>query len=80
MYIYVSVLYIVLLDMPKFALDRLKRMFDYNIIGGKYNRATLLLETVQELCKEYKLEIKDYWTSALILGITDTYYKYILTC
>ncbi len=43
-------------------------MFDYTILGGKYNRATLVLNTVQILCKHNKLNIGDRWKSALVLG------------
>jgi farnesyl diphosphate synthase len=40
----------------------------FSCTGGKYNRATLCIETVQELCRVNSLNIKEYWNESLILG------------
>jgi len=53
---------------PQYALDRLKKMFDYTILGGKYYRATLVLNTVQSLAKESGADIDKVWDQALVLG------------
>lgn len=53
---------------PAFALERLQRMFDYTILGGKYYRATLVLNTLQELCKESGKDIETVWEGGLVLG------------
>lgn len=53
---------------PAFALDRLKRMFDYTIIGGKYYRATLVLNTLQQLSAESGADIEKVWEGGLVLG------------
>jgi len=55
-------------EFPEFALQRLQRMFDYNVKGGKYWRATLVLNTVQELCKQSGSNIDRKWEQALVLG------------
>lgn len=55
-------------DMPDTAIQRLHRMFDYNIIGGKYYRACLVTGTVQAICTAKNLPIEKYWEAALQLG------------
>lgn len=53
---------------PDTAIQRLHRMFDYNILGGKYYRACLVTSTIQSICQSKGLPIDKYWESALQLG------------
>ena len=53
---------------PAFALERLQRLFDYTILGGKYYRATLVLNTLQELAQESGQNIDNMWEGGLVLG------------
>jgi len=55
-------------DLPDSAIARLHRMFDYNVLGGKYYRACLVLQTIQAICRHRDLDIDDYWESGLVAG------------
>ena len=55
-------------SLPDSAIQRLHRMFDYNILGGKYYRATLVLQTIQAICRQKQLDIDEYWESGLVAG------------
>ena len=55
-------------DLPDSAIARLHRMFDYNVIGGKYYRACLVLQTIQAICRHRNLDIELYWESGLVAG------------
>ena len=55
-------------DLPDSAIARLHRMFDYNIVGGKYYRACLVLQTIQAICRHRQLDIEQYWESGLVAG------------
>lgn len=55
-------------DMPSFAVARLARLLDYTILGGKYYRATLVLNTVQQLSRERGTDVELVWDKALVLG------------
>ena len=53
---------------PEFALQRLQRLFDYTILGGKYYRATLVLNTMQKLAHESGRDIDQVWEQGLVMG------------
>jgi hypothetical protein len=53
---------------PEEALKRLQTMFDYTIQGGKYWRATLVLNTMQQLALEQGANIEKTWEGGLVLG------------
>ena len=55
-------------DLPDSAIARLHRMFDYNVLGGKYYRATLVLQTIQAICRHRQLDITQYWEGGLVAG------------
>ena len=55
-------------DLPPPAIARLHRMFDYNILGGKYYRATLVTSTIQAICRAKGLDIAEYWEMGLVAG------------
>lgn len=55
-------------DMPQAACDRLHRLFHYNVLGGKYYRGTLVLNTVKTICAEKNISSKDYTMQSLVLG------------
>ena len=54
--------------LPLSATDRLQRMFDYNILGGKYYRGTLVTSTIQAVCRQKHLDIEEYWEGGLVAG------------
>ncbi len=43
-------------------------MFDYTCLGGKYWRASLVLNTVQVLSAESGRDVARVWEPALVLG------------
>ena len=49
-------------------LASFRQMFDYTIIGGKYYRATLVLNTLQALCRQSGQNIDQMWEKGLVLG------------
>lgn len=55
-------------DLTHTNCERLKKMFDYNIIGGKYNRACLLLSTVSIMCRHSngRINIATLWRQSLV--------------
>lgn len=50
------------------SVERLKWMFLYNCQGGKYYRASIVLNTVDTLCKESGCEFKKFEEFATVLG------------
>ena len=55
-------------ELPPSAIARLHRMFDYNILGGKYYRACLVTSTIQAVCRARALDIEQYWEGGLVAG------------
>ena len=55
-------------QLPEFAIKRVKRMCDYTIIGGKYNRALLVTNTIRILCQQHNIDSSLYGEHAVVLG------------
>jgi len=54
--------------MPDSALDRVRRMCEYNCNGGKMYRGTLVFATTQILCQEKGLDMAARRRKAIVLG------------
>src|ERR1700751_3035852 len=55
-------------QLPSHALQRLERLCNYTIIGGKYNRALLVTNTIKILCNTHHRDSRQYATRAIVLG------------
>lgn len=50
------------------SIKRIEWMLDYNCTGGKFYRASIVLNTLKEVCKEKHLEYKVYEEHGTVLG------------